>query len=227
MKRDTSDLLVRSKAKSYRGLCYVRKRMAKLKNSTPGERLKAAREAAGYASAAKAARALKMHYQNWIDHEAGRRGIAEQHAREYGRKLGVSWVYLLTGHEPDKGRTVPLMGLIGAGAEIFPIDAESIDFIEAPPGSAEGDVAFIIRGASMSPFNDGGTIVARPTAVISEALYRLAAVELEDGRRFFKKVMPGTRHGHFTLASLLPGTAPITDVRIVSAAKFKVYVEPE
>lgn len=79
----------------------------------------------------------------------------------------------------------------------------------------------------MSPFAEGGTIVARPTPDIPSVLYRLAAVELDDGRRFFKQIMPSAKPGCYTLTSLLDGTLPIRDVRIVSAAQFKVYVEPE
>lgn len=52
-----------------------------------GDRLKEARLKAGYATVAEAARVLKMHRQNWADHEAKRRQIREHNAKEYAKKL--------------------------------------------------------------------------------------------------------------------------------------------
>lgn len=195
--------------------------------SEPKDRLMQARLAAGYKTVAEAARATKLHYQNWSDHEAGRRKIKEHNAKKYATKLKVSWIWLLTGHDAAARRTVPLAGYVGAGAQVHAIGAQELDFIDAPPGSSEDDVAFEIRGASMPPFREGGLILASPVDDIAEVLYRLAVVDLADGTRWFKQVTPSATPGRYTLLSLAAGANPMLDVDIVHAAKFHVYVEPK
>ena len=193
---------------------------------SPGRRLRKARLEAGFSSISAAAKRFKLHKQNWADHEAGRRQMHEQHARAYAKALGVSWVYLLTGHTDADGARIPLVGYVGAGAQVHAFSAQELGTIEAPPGAELDDCAFEIRGASMGPFRDGGIILAKPVADITEVLYRLAVVDLEDGTRWFKQVMPSSVPGRFTLSSLTVGVDPMPDVRIVSAAKFRVYIEP-
>lgn len=191
------------------------------------DRLKEARLRAGYDEIVKAARALKLHPQNWADHEARRRKIQEKHARVYAKKLNVDWVWLLTGQEITDRRKVPLKGYVGAGAQVHAIGAQDIDFIEAPPGADDDDIAFEIRGGSMPPFRNGGYVLARPVSDISDVLGRLAVVDLEDGSRWFKQVMPSAMPGRHTLVSLQPGAEPMLDVRIVAVAKFHIYVDPD
>lgn len=197
------------------------------------DRLREARLRAGFKTIAEAARRTKMHRQNWADHEARRRQIKEHNARAYAKALNradaalnLSWIWLLTGHDAASGRKVPLKGYVGAGAQVHYFGAQDLDFIDAPPGSTDEDVAFEIRGASMPPFREGGTILARSVADISEVIGRLAVVDLDDGTRWFKQVMPSSAPGRFTLLSLGAGAEPILNVRIVSAARFHIYIEP-
>lgn len=191
-----------------------------------GDRLKEARLKAGYATVAEAARVLKMHRQNWADHEAKRRQIREHNAKEYAKKLKISWQWLLTGQNPTEKRKVPLVGVVGAGAQVHAIGAQDLDFIDAPSGADDDDIAFEIRGGSMPPFRNGGYVLARPVVDPVEVLGRLAVVDLDDGTRWFKQVMPSSVPGRFTLMSLQVGADPMLDVRIIAAAKFHVYVEP-
>lgn len=206
--------------------CAIRRVRRGRKMADAADRLREARLKAGYATVAEAARALKMHRQNWADHEARRRQIREHNAKAYAKKLKISWVWLLTGQEAGSGRKVPLKGYVGAGAQVHAIGAQDLDSIDAPPGSDDDDIAFEIRGASMPPFRSGGYVLARPVVDISEVLGRLAVVDLDDGTRWFKQVAPSSEPGRHTLLSLLPGAEPMLNVRIVAAAKFHVYVEP-
>src|SRR5690606_2352744 len=144
----------------------VRRRRTRMPDAA--DRLKEARLKAGYRTVAEAARALKMHRQNWADHEAKRRQIREHNAKAYAKKLKISWVWLLTGQAVTDGRKVPLVGYVGAGAQVHSFGAQDLDFIEAPPGADDDDVAFTIRGASMPPFREGGTVLAKPVTDISE-----------------------------------------------------------
>lgn len=191
------------------------------------DRLKQARLKAGYDEIVKAARALKLHPQNWADHEARRRKIQEKHARVYAKKLNVDWVWLLTGQEITDRRKVPLKGYVGAGAQVHAIGAQDLDYIDAPPGADDDDIAFELRGVSMPPFREGGYVLARPVPDVSDVLGRLAVVDLDDGTRWFKQVMPSAVPGRHTLVSLQPGAEPMLDVRIVAVAKFHIYVDPD
>lgn len=197
------------------------------------DRLKQARVKAGFATVAEAARATKLHPQNWADHEARRRQIREHNAKRYAKALNrvapalkLSWEWLLTGQDAAEKAKVPLKGYVGGGSQVHAFGVEDIDFIDAPPGADEADVAFVLRGASMPPFRDGGMILATPISDVADVLFRLAVVDLDDGTRWFKQVVPSSQPGLYTLISLNPGTEPLRDVRITSAARFHVYVEP-
>lgn len=61
-----------------------------------GDRLKAAREAAGYSSAAKAAEALGIPASTYRSHENGQNEFGAEDAMRYGRKFKTSPGWLLT-----------------------------------------------------------------------------------------------------------------------------------
>lgn len=197
------------------------------------DRLRDARLRAGFPKVADAARATKLHKQNWADHEASRRQIREHNAKMYAKALNrvapalhLSWIWLLTGHDAPEGRKVPHKGYIGAGSQVYAIDAEDVDSIDAPPGAHDDDVSFTIRGGSMPPFREGGVVLATPVEAVDNVLFRLAVVDLDDGTRWFKQVVPSSLSGRHTLVSLHPGAEPMRDVRIVAAARFHIYIEP-
>lgn len=95
----------------------------------PGERLKAARVKAGYATASAAATAFGWHPQNVRDHEAGRRGISPEQAIMYARAYRTTPGAILYGEavpgvgesnftfEPQM-RLLPIVGEVQAGAWI-------------------------------------------------------------------------------------------------------------
>lgn len=70
--------------------------------ATMGERLQAARIAAGYSSAAKAAEAFGIPASTYRSHENGQNEFSADDAKRYGKKFKVSPGYLLTG---DKDST--------------------------------------------------------------------------------------------------------------------------
>lgn len=95
--------------------------------STAAERLKWARQKAGYASAADFARQHGMTEVTYRAHENGLRGLSERTARQYAAALrGANWVWLLTGTgqpfdapEPadDAGAVTPPAAAAPAAAE--------------------------------------------------------------------------------------------------------------
>lgn len=70
--------------------------------TTPSDRLKQAREAAGFEKASDAARRLDMHYQTYAAHENGSRGIKVSAARRYAKAFGVSFEWLMLGRGSEK-----------------------------------------------------------------------------------------------------------------------------
>ena len=118
-----------------------------------------------------------------------------------------------------KLRTIPLVGVVGAGATIIPMD--SLGYVEAPPGIAGPDtVAVQVRGDSMLPvYRDGDLIYYDVHQSPEELLGRDVVVELEDGRCMLKQLMAGAQPGFWTLLS--HNAAPILDAKIVWAARVK------
>ncbi len=120
--------------------------------------------------------------------------------------------------------TVPVVGYVGAGQEIFPHDDHALgaglEDVEAPEGVGEAPIVAVrIRGESMHPMRDGWLLFYRrdQQGVPDGCLNRLCIVKLaEDGPILVKEVRRGYRPNHFVLTS---GTAPpLEDVRLDWAA---------
>lgn len=112
--------------------------------TTPAERLRWARQQAGYASAAAFAREAAVPEVTYRAHEKGPRapggrGLSEASARAYAKRLGVDWAWLLTGAgEPAGGAAAQQAarrpGLEEAAGDLAPnVRDESVE-LPAPAG---------------------------------------------------------------------------------------------
>ena len=120
------------------------------------ERLRHARESAGFTTAAEAARRFGWKEPTYHSHENSSRGFPKGKAVTYAKAFKVDVEWLLTGRGEMKGDArVPLKGYIGAGGMVFPIDdhaiGEGLDRVEAPPEMGPNTVAVKVRGDSMQP----------------------------------------------------------------------------
>jgi repressor LexA len=163
-------------------------------------RLKAARKDAGFSSVGEAATTLGVPYPTYAAHENGSRAFDNEAAAFYARRYRVSIDWLLTGKGERTSRptTVPVMGYLGAGAEVEPefeqVPPEGLDQIDIPFSLPDDLIAFVVKGDSMLPFYKDGTtiIVYRHQKRPIEAFYgEDAAVRTSDGRRFIKTIMRG------------------------------------
>lgn len=190
------------------------------------ERLRRARIAAGYGSASDAARAFDMNINSLISNENGNAPYGRDAALRYARAFGVSVDWLLTGKGPMRPsrRGVKVVGVVGAGAVIAPIDDGSFDPVIPPFGTPEGAVAFVVRGDSMWPrYDDGDVIIAMPVTSVDEVVGRRAVVTLTDETRLLKTVQPGAAPGTYDLHS--HNAPPMLGAVIVAAARVLGSVE--
>lgn len=96
-------------------------------SESPSDRLRKARQDAGYGNAREAADALDVNYTTYGQHENGTRNIPAKAAEKYSRKFKVSLEWLLTGRHSQSALTmpanktakinqVPVIGAVKAGA---------------------------------------------------------------------------------------------------------------
>ena len=77
--------------------------MKEEKNKEIGNRLKAARKAAGFSSAIDAAAAQRISYPTYVAHENGTRGISGKMLELYAKRFGVTTDWLLSGRKDAVG----------------------------------------------------------------------------------------------------------------------------
>ena len=201
---------------------------------TVGERLKIAREAAGHASAAEAARQFEWHPQNVRDHEADRRGVSPEQARTYARAYRVEPNWILYGGADPKAKAAPtlvkVIGRVGAnpdGQVLFANGQESGDLVPLPPGGTERAVALEVRGHSMRGWADDGSLIyfeeqhSQPTP---DMVGYPVVCELESGEVLVKRLLKGDRPGVFDLESIAGPT--ISNARIKWVAEVTAVIPP-
>lgn len=141
------------------------------------------------------------------------------------RALDVDPVQLLP------ARTVAVVGYIGAGAAIYPIDdhakGDGLREVHCPAGmDPRRTVAVEIRGDSMAPIEDGwlAFYTRDPDYGPSDFLGHLCVVKLVDGRMLLKNVRRGYTAGRFNLLS--SNAAMIEDAELEWAAPVRAVLPP-
>jgi SOS-response transcriptional repressor LexA len=167
------------------------------------ERLKWAREHAGFRGPSKPADLLKMSVNTVKAHEAGRNGFGLSDARSYARlyKVSTRWLYLNQGlpDEVDEVDTAPiaapLISWVSAGALIapdVPVDDDSYAIILREPGlDPRGDwIALRVEGDSMYRVSPHGSIIfvnRKSRKLIARHFYVIGDGE---GGATYKRFMP-------------------------------------
>jgi len=127
----------------------------------------------------------------------------------------------------EEQRQLPVIGYVGAGAEIHMIDdyakGDGMDEIDAPPGVPPNAIAVRVRGDSMLPaYHDGDHIIydhPRSGRDIGHYVGRECVVRVADGRTFIKTLGRGSRDGLWALWSY--NAAPMHDMVLEWAARVR------
>lgn len=114
-------------------------------------------------------------------------------------------------------KTVKLAGYVGAAQTVYQFDEYGAGYVEAPPGASDMTEAVEVRGDSMFPLYETGTLLYYSKQLPPDMMVgKRAIVRLEDDRVLVKTLRRGSAPGLYTLASL---NAPdIEDVAIQWAA---------
>lgn len=139
--------------------------------------------------------------------ESGERNLSLKNLNLFADAFGVARSEIIEKPKAQTSFRVPVMGRIGAGAEILPTDEqvppEGLYEIETVFPLPEDAIAFEVTGESMWPRYDEGDIIIcwRQGVNVNEILGWEAAVRTSDGRRYLKRVLNGSEQGTFDLES--------------------------
>lgn len=132
----------------------------------------------------------------------------------------------------EGSRMVPLMGFVGAGAEVEPdfeqVPEDGLEQIPVPFALPADMIAFQVRGSSMLPqFRDGAVlIVYREQRRSIESFYgEEAAVRTTDGRRFIKTIFRANQSGRVNLMSW--NAQPIENVHLAWVGEIFTVFPPK
>jgi transcriptional regulator with XRE-family HTH domain len=179
------------------------------------------------------AEAIGMSHQNLGRIERGLVPLGGEHHGSLARALGITAadIFRDPNEEVALEPMVPIIGRVGADAEgtvVYITGQASYDTTPIPPGGTSDSVALEVVGSSMRAIaEDGGLIYFEnqhnpPTP---DMLGYVVIVETEDGRVLVKRLLRGSKPGHYDLESQIGPT--ITDVRLRWAAEPTAIIPPK
>jgi phage repressor protein C with HTH and peptisase S24 domain len=129
----------------------------------------------------------------------------------------------------EQGPPIPVVGYVGAGASVYPIDdedqASGFGTIERPPFITGEAIAVEVRGDSLVPVaEDGWKLIYTGEQEVfeDEVLNKLCVVALADGRVLVKRLVRGSKPQRYHLLST---NAPmIEDAEVLWAAKVRAII---
>lgn len=153
---------------------------------TPADRLRGAREKAGYETAKDAAEAMGVPVSTYIQHENGARGFPATRAERYAKFFRVTPEYLLYGKPslssaaPGLGPTLYIKGVVAAGVWR---DAEHWDETEWQTFTGSPDVVAPVNDRYGVRVEGDSMNELYPTGTVLECVRYWGRDEIPSGRR--------------------------------------------
>lgn len=160
-------------------------------------------------------------------YETGQYQLKIRDAEIFARVLGIESAQLLPSSEEH---IVPIVGKVGAGAQVFPINdhppGTGLDDIPCPYGlDPEKTAAVVVEGDSMFPLQDGWILFfsRRDHIAPIELVGQLCIVKIaDDGPTLVKQLRRGYERNRFTLVST--NAPPLENVEVEWAARVLAMV---
>jgi len=198
------------------------------------ERLREARIARGFETAAAAADAFGWNRNTYASNENGNAPYSFRKAKDYAAAFGVrpEWLYDAAGPmrpTPEPGY-VPVIGRVGANPEglvLFATGQEPGDLAPIPPGGTEKAVALKVVGHSMRGLADDGALIYfedQRTAPSPDMLGEVVVLETDTDEVLVKRLLRGSRAGLYDLESVAGPTR--RDARLRWAAHITAIIPP-
>lgn len=198
------------------------------------ERLREARLARGFETAAAAADAFAWNRNTYASNENGNAPFSYRKAKDYAAALGVrpEWLYDAAGPmrpsvEPG---FVPVVGMVGAnpdGVVLFAMGQEPTDLAPIPPGGTEKAAALRVAGHSMRGVADDGALIYfedQRTPPTPDMLGHVVVVETDTDEVLVKRLLRGSRANLYDLESVAGPTRH--DARLRWAAHITAIIPP-
>lgn len=198
------------------------------------ERLREARIARGFETAAAAADTYGWNRNTYASNENGNAPFSYRKAKEYAAAFGVrpEWLYDAAGPmrpTPEPGY-VPVIGRVGANPEglvLFATGQEGGDLAPIPPGGTEKAVAVKVVGHSMRGLADDGALIYfedQRSAPSPDMLGEVVVLETDTDEVLVKRLLRGSRAGLYDLESVAGPTR--RDARLRWAAHITAIIPP-
>jgi transcriptional regulator with XRE-family HTH domain len=197
-------------------------------------RLRDARIAAGYDTAAAAAEAFGWNRNTYASNENGNASFSYRKAKEYAAAFRVrpEWLYEASGpvRAAAAGSMVRVIGKVGANPEglvLFATGQEGFDLTPIPPGGTDNAVALQVAGHSMRGVADDGALIYfedQRTPPSPDMLGHVVVVETDTDEVLVKRLLRGSEPGRFDLESVAGPTR--RDARLRWAAHITAIIPP-
>lgn len=135
----------------------------------------------------------------------------------------------------NETRHVPVVGRIGAGAQVILVDAyakgDGLFHIICPQDMIPASIVAVeVVGESMAPLVEPGDILLFTRhflGVDPRVLNHVGICETDDGRALLKQIKPGREPGTFDLFSINPTHPPEYGARLVWAAPYRRHLRQD
>jgi transcriptional regulator with XRE-family HTH domain len=200
----------------------------------PHLRLRQARIAKGFETAAAAADAFGWNRNTYASNENGNALFSYRRARDYAAAFGVrpEWLYEAGGPmipvaQPGLVRIIGKVGANPDGIVLFATGQELTDLVPIPPGGTEKAAALQVVGHSMRGVADDGALIYfedQRTPPTADMLGHVVVVEVDTDEVLVKRLLRGSRPGYFDLESVAGPTR--RDARLRWAAHITAIIPP-